>query len=112
MPIMARVAMSGWTRPQVTTSPLNRPQPTPTRMASSAAGPKPTMPAVLARTTEARAITAATERSKPPATTTANWPTEMMPSRADWVSRLLMFPGERNAGAASDANTTKTARMT
>ena len=41
MPIMASVAISGWTRPIVTTMPLNRPQPAPTATASIAAGSSP-----------------------------------------------------------------------
>ena len=71
MPIMASVAISGTTRPIVTTMPLKTPQPRPTATPSSAASGRPS-DTVDASTTDDSAMTAATERSKPPETTTRN----------------------------------------
>ncbi len=110
MPIMASVAINGCTRPTVTTSPLKRPQPMPTATPSNAAGTRP-MAVLWASTTDDSAITAATDRSKPPETTTMNWPTERMPSRADWVSRLLRLRVDRNTGEASAAPAAMASRM-
>lgn len=94
---MARVAMNGTIPPYAMSTPLTRPQPSPTRTAVKRMPAKPySWVATVVAHTEARATIAPTDRSMPPEMMTKVMPTVTTPMTDAWVRTSWRLRVSRN----------------